>query len=255
MDYYFDWFKKYTDSFLTDVDSEIKENILLKRDHSYRVSKNAEIISKNSNFSAQEVKLATICGLFHDIGRFVQFTKYKTFKDENGIYHGALGVEVLINENILDSFSNEEKSIILNSVNDHGLKKIPDERQGKQLKFSKLIRDADKTDIFSIVAKYYKSKGPRNIALEYGLKDSPQISEKVFEYFKKKITIDKNDLQTLNDFKLMQIAWIFDLNFNYTKQILKEKSYLDVVLASININNSQKEEIKLIIDKYFESTD
>jgi hypothetical protein len=76
------------------------------------------------------------------------------------------------------------------------------------------------------------------------LENSDYISDLVLESFLNKKMIDKKDLKTLNDFKLMQIAWIFDLNFEYTKNIISEKSYLNAVVCSMNIP-----ETKWIYDK------
>ena len=43
----------------------------------------------------------------------------------------------------------------------------------------------------------------------------------------------------------MQISWIYDLNFNFSKQIIKEKAYIDTILDTI-----KGEKVKQIIKQY-----
>jgi hypothetical protein len=131
----------------------------------------------------------------------------------------------------------EIQNIVFDAIYNHGLIDIEKTNEASLL-FSKITRDADKIDIFKIVAKYYRQPGPRNIALEYGLENSNYISDIVLDNFFHEKMIDKKDLKTLNDFKLMQIAWIFDLNFEYTKMIIYEKSYINSIVCSMNIPDS-----------------
>ncbi|MDD4150842.1 MAG: HD domain-containing protein [Bacteroidales bacterium] len=234
IDDYLKVFKDYSNSFLSDnIDDNLNVNIKLKRDHSLRVFENAEAIAKSLNLNEKDLFITQLCGLFHDIGRFEQFTKYKTFRDEDSLYHGALGEEILKKEKFIVTESLDIQNIVCDAVYNHGL--IAIERKNTiSLLFSKITRDADKIDIFRIVAKYYRKSGPRNIALEYGLKDIPIISDSVITKFKTKELINKQELHTLNDFKTMQLAWIFDLNFPYTKEKIIEQGYLNSILDSIN---------------------
>ncbi len=238
-------FNSYTREFIDKSDDENTiENLKLKINHSLRVLKNAEIISESLNLSSKDYFVAQLCGLFHDIGRFEQFTVYKTFKDNESLYHGALGEKILKNKDFLDGVDIETKEIVYNAVYNHGLREI-ERTDEKSLLHSKIVRDADKIDIFKIVVKYYNKKGPRNIALEYGLKDEPYISDTVMKKFQQKQLIDKNELKTLNDFKTMQLAWIFDVNFDISKQIIKQNNYLDKIIKNISsikqIETLQKE--------------
>ncbi|MDD2386448.1 MAG: HD domain-containing protein [Bacteroidales bacterium] len=234
IDNYLKIFKDYTETFLSkDIDDNTKTNLKLKQDHSLRVFKNAEAIAKSLNLDDKNLFIAQLCGLFHDIGRFEQFTKYKTFKDEVSLYHGALGEKILRKEKFIEAESLDIQNIVYDAVYNHGLIAIERENPSSLL-FSKITRDADKIDIFRIVAKYYRKSGPRNIALEYGLKNTPTISDVVMAKFKTQELINKDELQTLNDFKTMQLAWIFDLNFPFTKEKIIEQGHLNIVLDSIN---------------------
>jgi len=239
---YLRFFKDYTSTFLHNCENDnTTENIRLKIKHSLNVFKHSLEISKSENLNAKDYFLAGVCGLFHDIGRFEQFTKYNTFVDSNSIYHGSLGVEVVEREQVFNDLTDSMIKIIKAAIYNHGLISIEKYENEKELFFSKLVRDADKADIYRIVAEYYKSTGPRNIALEYGLEDVPEISASVMELFKAKQVIPKFELKTLNDFKLMQIAWLFDLNFDYTRAYIIKNKFPEIVLNTMNGDNIKAE--------------
>lgn len=55
------------------------ENIKMKKDHSYRVEKESYNIAKSLELNEEQVQIAKLVGLLHDIGRFEQITQYSTF--------------------------------------------------------------------------------------------------------------------------------------------------------------------------------
>ena len=68
--------------------------------YNYKVNYNS-IVNLNSEYSQyfdkeiQGIELASLIGLLHDIARFEQYTKYKTFNDLESFDHGDYGVEIL----------------------------------------------------------------------------------------------------------------------------------------------------------------
>lgn len=250
--YFIEIFDDYSDRFLIESTSaNTLENIQLKITHSKNVFNHCREIAKSEKLDCEKRFIAELCGLFHDIGRFEQFTLYNTFRDDNSVYHGELGVEVLKKEKILESLSPNIQEIVLTAVFNHGLIEIPNNTKDDKLYFSKLVRDADKADIFRIVAHYYNSSGPRNIALEYGLEDIPEISPDVYNQFCNSQMISKDNLKTLNDFKTMQIAWIFDINFRYTAQYILRNKFIDSVMSSITDERHKDMMIKIVKEKLY----
>ena len=65
-------FKKYTDSY-----RKYGEMIELKINHTDRVRQSCVWLAKKLNLSKEEVEIAEVCGLLHDIGRFEQYKRYK----------------------------------------------------------------------------------------------------------------------------------------------------------------------------------
>lgn len=74
------------------------DKIRLKVEHIERVSQTAKKLATKLELEDEDIKLAELIGLLHDIGRFEQLKQYNTFVDRNSINHGEFGVHVLFNE-------------------------------------------------------------------------------------------------------------------------------------------------------------
>ena len=82
-----DIFTEYVSSYdLTNSDIKLKYN------HSLRVMALSEKYAKILNFSTEDIELAKVIGLLHDIGRFEQLKIYKTYSDINSIDHAEYGI-------------------------------------------------------------------------------------------------------------------------------------------------------------------
>jgi hypothetical protein len=233
-------------------DSDYKQNINLKINHSKEVFKHAVKIAKTENLTEKQIFTAGLCGLFHDIGRFYQYYYFNTFKDTENLYHGQIGCDVIDKENFFADLDNDTIILIRKAVYAHGLISIPEKYSEEEKFFSKITRDADKCDIFSIVSKYYKETGPRNISLEYGLSTNPAISENVLKSFLNNFVVSKTDLKTLNDFKLLQISWIYDINFSYSKDYINKNNFLTIILNTITDNENKNKIINHLNNMCFQ---
>ena len=226
VEFYKSWFDNYVNQFVLQH-PDLARNLEIKADHSRRVSREVVGIAKNLQLNNGEILLAETIGIFHDIGRFRQYVKYGTFSDSKSQNHAELGVEVLKENNILNDLSEESREIIYKSIINHSRAEIIPDKNEKVNFFSKLIRDADKLDIWRLITEYYMVKEQKkNKTLELELPDNDEISDDVLESIINKQVVMKDSMKTLNDFKLLQIAWLFDLNFNYSIKRLYDKKYL-----------------------------
>lgn len=254
VDSYKNWFDNYIDDFIKDHPN-LEENIRIKADHSQKVSAEIIGISKDLELNVNDFLLAEIIGLFHDVGRFKQYVKYNTFSDSKSQNHAELGVEVLKENNVLKDLCEEEKEIIYKSILNHSRAEIiPDENE-RVIFFSKLIRDADKLDIWRLITEYYMVKeleNGENKTLELELPDNKEISNEVIHAIINRQVVLKESMKTLNDFKLLQIAWIFDLNFKYSINRVYQKKYLEKIFAALPENQDVKQ-IKEIVNSYFKN--
>lgn len=72
--------------------------IALKVGHTYRVAAAGERIARSLGLAGDELDLAWLCCLLHDIGRFEQLRRWDTFSDARSASHPAIGVEVLFGD-------------------------------------------------------------------------------------------------------------------------------------------------------------
>ena len=172
-------FDAYVDTFRSD-DPQIQQSILLKKDHTLRVCEEIVALGEKLHLNPGELRLAEAIALLHDIGRFEQYTRYKTFVDRLSENHAELGVRILDKEGVLDAVEAAAGDVIRYAIRHHNRRKLPEEAQGPRLFYLKLIRDADKLDIWKVVTDYYALKRPgSNMTLELDLPDSPGISAEV----------------------------------------------------------------------------
>ena len=57
----------------------------------------------------------------------------------------------------------------------------------------------------------------------------PEVSEEVMASLNEGKKINMNHLRSLNDFKLLQMAWVYDINFQPTFQMIHERDYLKMI--------------------------
>ena len=238
-------FKNYTNNYL-----DYGEMITLRISHTLRVVDYCERIAKSLNLTEEEVEIAKIIGLLHDIGRFEQWKQYNTFVDRNSIDHADFGVEVLLKDNYIRKYIKDDKydEIILNSIKYHNKYEIPSDLDEKNTLFAKLIRDADKIDIL-----YLRVIGE----LKTEVDDNP-INETIYNTLMNKKSIDRKDLKTKTDRLGVSLGFIFDINYKESFSILKEKNYMNLVIDVFEekANNEklkeQLKEIRKVINEYIE---
>lgn len=227
------WFSDYCRSFYS-PNAEDQNNISLKEKHTFEVCRNMTDIARGLSLSEEQILPAETVALFHDIGRFPQYAKYKTFRDSISVNHGLLGAETLIKEKILQKLPDNEQELIIKAVKFHNAFALPKKEKEDIVYFIKLIRDADKLDIWRVFLEFYE--GPevgRASAVGLGLPDVPEYSEDVLSCIRKRQIVSLSTVKTLNDFKLLQLSWIFDLNFEPTFRLLSERNYLDRITSNL----------------------
>lgn len=238
------WFYTYVRQFKRGADL-CTENAILKENHTIRVCNEILSIGSGLELTADKMRLTEITALFHDIGRFEQYARYKTFSDGKSVNHAALGVEILKKNKVLKDFDPSMQDLICRIIGYHNRAALPADETADCLFFAKLLRDADKLDIWRVVTRHYEnSDGRRNPALELDLPDTGQISENVYKSLTSHRIVEFKDVKTLNDFKLLQAGWVFDIHFEQTLYALHARKYLDIIQRAL----PDSEKIKDIFD-------
>jgi len=224
-----DWFINYVNTF-NDDSKELRQNIGIKREHTEKVIEEITNIGRELGLNDNELNLAEIIALFHDIGRFEQYNHYKTFSDQKSENHAELGIKILKEHNVLGGLDAGVQQLILCSIRYHNRPSLPINETDSCLFYSRLIRDADKLDIWRVVTDYYhRVNGRRNVALELELPDTHGFSKEVYDSLMKKQVVCMKYVKNINDIKLLQVGWIFDLNFKPAFERVKERRYLEMI--------------------------
>lgn len=183
------------------------ENISLKYKHSYRVMKLNEHYAKELGFSKEEVELARIIGLLHDIGRFEQLRVYHSYNDFKTVDHADYSVTQLFDKGEIKKFTDKEEDyeIIKFAIQNHNKFQIAECNNERMLKHAKLIRDSDKVDIIFLMG-FLKELNQKAI-------DEP-VTEEILESIKRHETISKKKVKNKNDSIALEFALTFDINYN-----------------------------------------
>ncbi|MDA8422305.1 MAG: HD domain-containing protein [Nitrospiraceae bacterium] len=240
------WFAGYCLSFSM-PGQEDQRNITIKKDHTYHVCLNALRIARDLNLGKRELLLAETIALLHDVGRFAQYQQYKTFDDGLSTNHAALGVKVLLEKAVLRELPDHEQKLILRAVTLHNVFTLPAELDAATRLFANLVRDADKLDIWRVLIEYYgQDQGSRATAVGLGLPDAPEYSPKVLASLRGGNMARKADLETLNDFKLLQLTWIYDLNFAGSVRMVVERGYIDKIVDTLPKNDEIRQAVEVV---------
>lgn len=230
-----------------------KENSEIKRkiDHSYRVMVKSEIIAKSLGLKEEEVQLAELIGLLHDVGRFVQRTKYKTQEEQKHVDHGDLGVEILKSDNYIRKFIKTDKydNVIYKAIKNHNKYEIEKNLSKEELEYSKIIRDADKLDImYQVFTIFWKNR-------EKEVEDG-KISDEVYNEFLEKKMIDKKIRNTEIDNLVGFLSFIFDINYKKSLEYIKEEKYIEKICRKFKFENEETQtriyEIEKLSKSYVE---
>lgn len=203
--------------------------------------------AKKLGFNDEDVSLAKVIGLLHDIGRFEQLKEFNSFDDSN-IDHADLGVKILFEEGLIKNFWNnkEDYELIEFAIKNHNKMKIGKTTNERYLKFAKLIRDIDKMDIIYLLG--YLS--------ELDTKPSNDlINPKITNSIKNHELSSYKDIKNINDSIALKFAYTYDINYDECLEEFKQNLYY--FYKQINFDERFKEIFETVnkyiderIDKY-----
>ena len=245
-------------NFLEKYDDKNTLGFKLKVVHTYHVANNAKLIATKLKLSEEDILLAELIGLLHDIGRFEELNFFKEF-DSIHFNHAEYGVKMLFEDNLISEFikDNSYNEIIKIAIRNHNKLEIENRLNKKCLLHSKIIRDADKLDNFRVkqeekIEEIFPGKVNNQEELECSY-----ISYKVYETIKNKKCVNIHDRKTILDYWLCVLAFIFDLNFKETFKIVKENNYIDILINRFKYKNidakNKMEEIRLILNNFIDN--
>ena len=208
-------FIKYTERY-----RQYGDKIQLKIGHSLRVRDLCADIAKSLGLDKKETGLASVCGLLHDIGRFDQWERYGTYNDLRSADHGDLGALVLQKDGLIGAFSETDHDTIIKAVRYHNKYKVPGTLNGRNRMFADITRDADKIDIIYCIITGELTTSTANTT----------ISDTVCQALAEKRVLRKKDLETKADEIALRLAFVFDLNFKRSLELIRENDYMNKLI-------------------------
>ncbi len=160
-------------------------------------------------------------------------SKYDSYYD-NKVDHADLGVKILFENNMIRKFIEIDNydNIIFKAVKNHNKYKIENNLNSAETIHTKVIRDADKIDILNEISK-------RTFKSIYNKEEisNQNISDKVYGSIMNERLVNINDVNTDLDHWILKVGYIFDINFEVSKQIIKDNQSVLRFIDRINTDN------------------
>jgi hypothetical protein len=212
---------------LTVSDFQTQMAIVQNEFHAEQVAENCAIIGNALELSAEELFMARLIATLHDIGRFNQIASNIIEGEGTTKDHAESGIEIISNFESFNELNEAEQRILTTTIWHHNKPEIPKNEDRYVLFYLKLLRDADKIDSMRLTAEYLiDHKARSKVFLGRKFAKNPKVSKSVYDTIIKGSIPLKNSINSLHEYILYQLAWVFDMNFRKSYHILNNKQYI-----------------------------
>lgn len=221
--------------------------IRLKVEHTYRVAELCEQIAYSLGLHQEDVDLAWLIGLLHDIGRFEQQKNYGTFNDAISIDHARYGAEILFpdksqQQDMRDTsvsgmsgadirrFTEDsaEDDIIYTSIYYHSAYRVPEDLDDRTAMFCHILRDADKIDILKVNVEFPLEE-IYNVSTEEMYQC--EVTQEVLDSFDEEHAVLRTLKKTAVDNVVGHISLVYELVYPMSLKIMMEQGYLEKLMS------------------------
>lgn len=229
-------FTSYARSWFTG-DAEADLPFELKLEHSFLVCAHAdELAATEPLLASPHLRRALkIAALFHDVARFEQYARYKTFNDALSCDHGRMGARTLLRQAFLQKEDRAVRRLVLGAVALHNRPVLP---QGlpEDLRLVLLaLRDADKLDILRVLEGHLRPGAKADSVVLLHLRDEPgAFSPVILSALEEGRTALYRDMRFHNDFRILLCSWLFDLHFPATLRAVKRSGHMERIIAGLD---------------------
>lgn len=236
------WFHDYVDTFV-DGGSWVRdhhqswgdgdvEHIELKRCHSMRVLENCRAIAASLSLAANFHRAALLAALYHDVGRFYQYSRYRTFADIQSENHGILGCRILNLENPLGSELSSVQKIVKGAVTLHNRLNLPATLPKDLQKVAFVVRDSDKLDVVTVMLNHFLSPPQEKSVVTMHAENAPdKWSQSILDALLERRVALYTDIRYQNDFLILICSWVFDLNFARSRGMMQQQGALQKIMS------------------------
>lgn len=258
-----------------------KDMIRLKVEHTYRVAALCEQIAGSLKLPEEELDLAWLIGLLHDIGRFEQQKNYGTFNDAISIDHARYGAKLLFGEalgdgdgagaagcvtgnadagigeigrsdeisgiSIRDFVENTtEDATIRTAICHHSAYRIPEGLDARTAMFCHILRDADKVDILKVNVEFPLEE-IYNVSTEELYNST--VTPEVMDSFDEEHAVLRSLKKTPVDNVVGHISLVYELVYPASLEIMVKQGYLEKLMAFHSRNPQTEQQFVHIREK------
>ena len=225
-------FKRYTDAY-----DAANPRIALKIEHTYHVAEACDTVAREQGWSPEDIDLAWLCGLLHDMGRFEQLRRWDTFKDAESMSHAALGVEVLFGETPADApattsirdfiETDAHDELIRSSIAYHSDFRLPAQLDERTRHFCDIVRDGDKVDIMRTIAD---STVDTVLKVDEDAFLASHFSSPTLAAFDERRCVARDERDEPADYLVGLICFMFELAYPASCALAREQGDIDRLL-------------------------
>ena len=177
------------------------------------------------------------------MGRFYQYQTYKTFNDAQSEDHAELAFKVIDNLDFFHELRAEDYDVLHFAIQNHNKKLIAPTDDARKEIFAKLIRDADKLDIYRVLQPYFAQENADKLP-NFITGRSPEISPDFLEKFVRGEQVDYREIRTNGDRKLVRLMWVYNIYFKWTMKKILERGYIDEIVKNLPMNERVAEGVR-----------
>ena len=226
-------FGRYAESFAA-PDGKLAVAHRLKLKHTMEVLDFARKIMRGEGVTdARAFFTGELAALFHDLARFRQYERFRTFRDNADFNHGHAAAEMLETGGWLENVDPAVAAEAVYAVRHHNARTLPDDLPQAYAFTARLVRDADKLSIYHVVLDYFlhRDEYDRDPAVSLELPETPAVDRELIAQIRQGKTGDYRRLACVNDFLINLFGWINDVNFAASKRLLVERDIFPRIRA------------------------
>ena len=209
----------------------------LKIQHTREVLSTARAIVAESPMPEEVGRACLLAALYHDVARFEQYRRYRTFRDRESCNHGLMGVRILKRERRLADEPRLLRQRVLTAVGLHNRFALPRALPAASALVTHVVRDADKLDILRVMHETLCGPKPYHSSVVLGLPDDPSlVSDKVLAAAREGRSAAYADLSSVNDLRVLLGTWLFDMHFPASRRQFAAAGHARALLEGLPEN-------------------
>ncbi len=216
--------------------------IFHKIEHTLRVAELSDRFARALGMDEADAYCAWFFGLLHDFGRFEQARRYGTFVDSQSVDHAELSADILFKDRLIGRFSAEGlppdwRTMAEPVIRQHNKLTLSESLDARTRRFAELLRDADKTDIFRVIASipFEQRIGTSKASFTETGEASPEVMACVMAHR----CVSGKLRHSHFEGRVAHCCMAFELVNDIARQTVKEEGWLRALLAERDASGAQ----------------